>query len=367
MAFSVQEVLSWTGGRWINESDLAEKGRSIQVDKPSELAKAGPRDLAFFFSRAYQKDLATAQPGILITAEPFVQPMKAAGLPLFKNTAVIACADPYYAMAVLSEKFAAGLSTVAHVEKMSESSVHSSAVIDPTAEIGKNVTIGAHCVVEAGARIGEGTVLYPGCFVGPEVSIGRFCVLFPNVVIYEWTEIGNRVRIHANSTIGSDGFGYAPRRQGKQVVGHQKIFHLGKVVIEDDVEIGANSCADRSTFGETRISKNAKLDNQVHIGHNCSVDEGAIICGATALAGRASVGKYAYVGGLVGITNDVHIGDGANVAALTLVSKDVPPGVTVAGNPQRELREHFKVHARLNRLLDERRKPAENTAENKDE
>ena len=165
-----------------------------------------------------------------------------------------------------------------------------------------------------------------------------------------------RVRIHAGSVIGADGFGYAPKREGSQVIGHVKIYHLGRVVIGDDVEIGANSCVDRSTFGETRIEKSAKLDNIVHIGHNALVEEGAVICGGTCLAGRASVGKFALVGGLTGIINDVHVGDGAQVAAMTLVSKDVLPGSTAVGNPQREYKQHFRAHAILNKLMTEREK-----------
>jgi UDP-3-O-[3-hydroxymyristoyl] glucosamine N-acyltransferase len=155
--------------------------------------------------------------------------------------------------------------------------------------------------------------------------------------------------------IGSDGFGYAPKKQGSQVTGHQKIYHLGRVVVGDDVEMGANCCVDRSTLGETRIEKNSKLDNLVHLGHNSYLGEGAVICGGTCLAGNARVGKYAYVGGLTGIGNHVHVGDGATVGALTMVTKDVQAGGTAVGNPQRDRREHFRAHALLSRLLEERR------------
>jgi UDP-3-O-[3-hydroxymyristoyl] glucosamine N-acyltransferase len=265
-------------------------------------------------------------------------------------------------MALLSEKFAGALSTVAHPPGASrgDSRIHASAVIHASAKIAAGVQVGAHCVIEAEARIGAGSVLYPGCYVGPSCSLGEDCVLFPGVTLYEWTELGKRVRIHAGAVLGSDGFGYAPVKApgaegGKPgVVGHQKIYHLGRVVVGDDVEIGANSCVDRSTFGETRIDRNSKLDNLVHLGHNARLEEGAIVCGGTCLAGNASVGKYAYVGGLTGVANQVHVGDGASVGALTLVTKDVPPGSTAVGNPQREYREHFKAHATLSRLVKSR-------------
>jgi UDP-3-O-[3-hydroxymyristoyl] glucosamine N-acyltransferase len=179
-------------------------------------------------------------------------------------------------------------------------------------------------------------------------------VLFPNVVVYECVTIGNRVRIHGNTVIGSDGFGYAPRREEGKVVGLQKIYHLGRVVIEDDAELGACVTIDRGTFGETRLRKGAKLDNQVHLGHNTAVGESSAIAGGTCLAGRASVGRFAQVGGLTGVGNQVHIGDGAQVGALAMVTKDVPAGGTAVGNPQRDYRTHFKVHALLNKLLEDR-------------
>jgi UDP-3-O-[3-hydroxymyristoyl] glucosamine N-acyltransferase len=209
-------------------------------------------------------------------------------------------------------------------------------------------------VVDEGSKIGDGSVLYPGVVIGPRVTVGEDSVFFPGVVIYENCEIGNRVRIHGNSVIGADGFGYAPKKSAQGMEGHQKIYHLGRVVVGDDVEIGASSTVDRSTLGDTVIEKHAKIDNQVQIGHNAHVGEGAIICGGSALAGRARLGRYAVVGGLTGVTNAVTVGDGASVAALSLVTRDVAPGSTAVGNPQREYAEHFRAHAALNRLVSER-------------
>jgi UDP-3-O-[3-hydroxymyristoyl] glucosamine N-acyltransferase len=288
---------------------------------------------------------------VLITGEDFVKPLSAAGLPLWKTSAVIACSDPYYAMALLSEKFAEKLSSVAHLGIPRVAEIHPTAVIHPLAEVASGVSIGAHCVVEAGAKIGIGSVLYPGCYVGPGAKLGDRCVLFPGVTLYEWSELGNRVRVHAGAVIGSDGFGYAPKKEGDRVVGLQKIHHLGKVVIEDDVEIGANTCLDRATFGETRVRRGAKLDNQVHIGHNAEVGDWSAIAGGTALAGSAKIGRFVQMGGLTGVTNQVVVGDGAQVGAVSLVTKDVAPGSTAVGNPQREYREHFRAHAALNKLI----------------
>lgn len=361
MSFSVSQLLEWTGGRLANEAawEDAASPQSVQVVQPAPLGSSRPGDVAFFFAKSYQGELSTAAASALITAEPFVKPLEASGLPIWRKAAVIACADPYLAMAILSGKFAEKLSTVAHPVGEAGSGpaeVHPTAIVHPEVELGSGSRIGPQCVIEKGARIGAGTVLYPGCFVGPGVVIGKDCVLFPRVTVYEWTQVGDRARLHAGVVLGSDGFGYAPKRDGKAVQGHQKIFHLGRVVVGDDVEIGALSCADRGTFGDTVIESEAKLDNQVHIGHNARVERGAVICGGTCLAGRARVGRFAYVGGLTGVTNDVHIGDGAMVAACALVSKDVAPGTSAVGNPQREHADHFRIHAMLNRMLSERTK-----------
>lgn len=364
MAYTVADILAWTGGRWVNEADLGPRaGELICVRRPAPLGISQSGDIAFFFSRAFESELATAGPGICITGEAFVGPLSKSGLPLWKKSAVIACADPYWAMAVISERVAFEVSTVAHAVnrtrdlKGGASEVHPTAIVHSSASLGPAVRIGAHCVVEAGARIGAGSQLYPGCFIGPEAMIGEDCVLFPSVTIYEWVQIGDRARIHAGARIGADGFGYAPIRCDKAVVGHKKIYHLGRVVIGDDVEIGANSCVDRGTIGETRVEKNAKLDNVVHVGHNAHVGEGAVLCGGVCLAGNASVGKYAYVGGMSGVSNHVHVGDAAQVGAMTLVTKDVEPGGTAVGNPQRDHAEHFRAHAALNRLLKKPRRP----------
>jgi UDP-3-O-[3-hydroxymyristoyl] glucosamine N-acyltransferase len=366
MPFSVSEVAAWIGGRVANAALLGDAISSIYVERPAVLAKAQSSELAFFFSREYQNELPQTRAGIIITGEDFVKPMGASGLPFWKLSAVVACADPYLAMGIMSEKFAAELSSVSHITLSRQGVIHSSAVVHESAEISLGVSIGPQCVVEEGTRIGAGTILYPGCYIGRGVKIGSGCVLFPRVTLYEWVELGDRVRIHAGSVLGSDGFGYAPRRDGKTVIGHQKIYHLGRVIVGDDVEIGALVSVDRGTFGNTVIEKNAKLDNQVHLGHNSHVEEGGILCGGTCLAGRAGVGKYAYVGGLTGIANGVRVGDRASVGALALVTKDVPEGGTAVGNPQRDFREHFRAHAKLNLLIKSATRSKEKTAKVKD-
>jgi UDP-3-O-[3-hydroxymyristoyl] glucosamine N-acyltransferase len=363
--FSVSEICRWVDGKVVNAEVLGSALDTIRVDRPAPLGRSKKSDLSYFFSKKFQTELPGASPGVLITGLPFVEPLAASGLPLWKNSAVVACADPYLAMAVLSEKFATKLSTVVHTpedvaaeaaETFGKPQVHPTAVVDGTADLAAGVQVGANVVISEHVHVGAGSVIYPGVFIGPRAILGERCVLFPNVTLYEDVELGNDVRIHAGSVLGSDGFGYAPRTQkgpdGRiEVIGHQKIYHLGRVIVGDGVEIGALTCVDRGTIEDTRIDRGAKIDNQVHLGHNSHVEEGAILCGGIALAGGASVGKFAYVGGLTGIVNDVHVGAGAKVAAASLLSKDVPPGTTAVGNPQREHSEHFRVHGMLNRMV----------------
>jgi UDP-3-O-[3-hydroxymyristoyl] glucosamine N-acyltransferase len=369
--YNLADVLDWLkplAGRVVN-SDLAT--RAVQISKPAELGLARETDIAFFFSRNYQADLLTAHPGILVTGEPFVPALLASGLPLLREAAIIACSDPYLGMALCLEKLALPLSSVVHLSsvkdasvatevvnsRVSKAEVHSSVVIGSDVELGEGVSVGAFSVIESNARIGTGSVIYPGCYIGPSVVVGEDTVLFSGVKLYEKTVLGARVRIHAGAVLGADGFGYAPSyespagsAEAKRLV-HRKIFHLGRVVVGDDVEIGANSCIDRGTLGDTRIDRGAKIDDLVMIGHNCWIEEGAILCGKAGLAGRARVGKYAMIGGAAGLSNDVHVGDRARVAGHCLVSKDVPAGMTVVGNPQREHKEHFLIQAMLNRML----------------
>jgi UDP-3-O-[3-hydroxymyristoyl] glucosamine N-acyltransferase LpxD len=370
LEYSVQDVLGWlapVSGRLVNqveEADLPE----LRVGQASELSRARRGDIAFFFSRSYQAELMQASPGILVTGEPFVKPLQASGLPLWKRTAVIACSDPYLGMALCLERIAADQSSVVHsLDSKNPHSppsmgpiVHPSAVVSPGAKLGVDVRIGPQCTIEEGASIGDGTVLYAGCYLGVGAAVGKACVLFPRVTLYEWTVVGDRVRIHAGAVLGADGFGYAPLQNASgEPTGHKKISHLGRVVIGDDVEIGANTCIDRGTLGDTRIEHQVKIDDLVMIGHNCWIEEGAILCGKAGLAGRARVGKYAMIGGAAGLSNDVYVGDRARVGGHCLVSKDVPSGATVVGNPQREHKEHFRVQAMLNRMMATRKRGTE--------
>jgi UDP-3-O-[3-hydroxymyristoyl] glucosamine N-acyltransferase len=356
VSHSISDLLNWTGGRVANEANLKRPLSDIRITGVSGLQGSQPDQIGFFFSAAYKGEIPYVKAGVLITGEAFVEPLKLSGLPIWNDTAIIACQDPYLAMALVSEKFAVHQSTIAHVPAAGvgkSASVDPSAKVHATAVLGKDVVVGANCVVQENAVLGDRTILYPGCFVGPKAKLGQDCVLFPNVVVYEWSEIGNRVRIHANSVIGADGFGYAPRTENGKITKQVKIYHLGKVVIGDDVEIGALTSVDRGTLNDTRIAQGAKIDNNVQVGHNVTIGEGSIICAGVGLAGSCKIGKYVYIAGLAGISNGIHVDDGAKIGPGCLVPTYIAPGKEMLGFPPREANDFFRVHALMSRMLKE--------------
>jgi UDP-3-O-[3-hydroxymyristoyl] glucosamine N-acyltransferase len=188
------------------------------------------------------------------------------------------------------------------------------------------VTVFPHAYVGARAKIGRNSVLYPGVFIGDDCSIGADCVLHPNVVVSHGCHIASRVILHAGVVIGSDGFGYAGRGESRV-----KIPQVGIVVVEDDVEIGANTTVDRATLGKTIIRRGAKIDNLVQIAHNVNIGEHSIVAAQAGIAGSTRVGKHVTIAGQVGIVNHVEIGDGATIGPQSGIPKSVPAGVFLSG------------------------------------
>jgi UDP-3-O-[3-hydroxymyristoyl] glucosamine N-acyltransferase len=268
----------------------------------------------------------------------------------------VSCPQPYLAMALITREFSKLLSAHDHQEKRAASEIHPTAVIDPSARLGERVKVGPHVVIEANAVVGSDVTLYPSVYLGPDTKVGEESVLFPRVALYQGSEIGKRCRIHAGAVIGADGFGYAQKTDPatKLPVDHLKIYHLGRVVVGDDVEIGANSTIDRGTFGDTVIQDKVKIDNQVQIGHNVVLEEGAVLCGASGVAGSSTVGKFTMIGAQAGLSNGVKVGAYSTLAGYTGVTKDYPDHSALAGVPARPQNEQFRLLALQQKLLKER-------------
>lgn len=230
--------------------------------------------------------------------------------------------------------------------------IHPSAVIDPSADVSPDAEIGANVVVSARVRISAGVKLYPNVTLYDGVSVGEGSVLHSGVSVREGCEIGRNCIIHNNSTIGSDGFGYAKDEDKRWL----KIPQVGRVVIEDDVEIGANTAIDCASVGESRIKRGAKIDNLVQIGHSCTVDEDALICSQTGLAGSSSIGKRVILAGQVGIAGHLHVGDDAVLTAKSATSHDVEPGKVISGIPGFDNKEWLRSTAAFRRLADLQKK-----------
>jgi UDP-3-O-[3-hydroxymyristoyl] glucosamine N-acyltransferase len=235
-----------------------------------------------------------------------------------------------------------------------ERGTHWTAVVDDTATVGTGVRIEEWVIVKPGVVMGDGTRIGAGCFVGEGVQVGRDCEIYPNVSIYPGTKIGDRVIVHAGAVLGSDGFGYVrDRKTGR----YEKFPQVGRLEIEDDVEIGANSTIDRGALDVTRIGRGTKIDNLVHVGHNVQIAEDVVIAAQTGLSGSAVVEKGVIIGGQVGIADHVRIETGAILGAQSgIPTKKVirGKGVVFWGTPARPIKEYLKELAVLARLA---RKP----------
>jgi UDP-3-O-[3-hydroxymyristoyl] glucosamine N-acyltransferase len=224
--------------------------------------------------------------------------------------------------------------------------IHPTAVIDGTAKLAENVEVHANAVIGIGCIIADGVRIMPNVTVYDNVTIGEGTTIHSGVSIREHCEIGRNCIIHNNTTIGSDGFGYA-KDENRQWL---KIPQTGRVVIEDDVEIGANTAIDCASVGETRIKRGAKIDNLVQIGHSCTVDEDALICSQTGLAGTSYIGKRVVLAGQVGIAGHLKVGDDAIITAKSATSHDVEPGKTISGIPAFDNRDWLRSTAAYRKL-----------------
>jgi UDP-3-O-[3-hydroxymyristoyl] glucosamine N-acyltransferase len=232
-------------------------------------------------------------------------------------------------------------------ERVDPPGVHPTAVLGEDVHLGAGCSIGPYAVVEDGARIGDRSVLRSHVVVGRGATVGADCLLHPHAVLYDGVSLGDRVILQSGARVGVDGFGFVPGPAGPV-----KIPHVGTCDIEDDVEIGANSCVDRGSIGRTNIQRFSKLDNLVHIAHNVTVGSGSFMAALVGIAGSTTVGKGTLWAGQAGAVGHITIGDGVQVTAKTGVTSSHPDGVTLAGHPGRLARDYNKSMAAFYRLPD---------------
>ena len=223
--------------------------------------------------------------------------------------------------------------------------IHPSAIVEPGVELGENVSIGAHVVIQSGVKIGDRVTIHPNVVIYPDVQIGSRTILHANCTIHERVRLGADCVIHSGAAIGSEGFGFVPT-----ATGWFKMEQAGYTVLEDGVEIGCNSTVDRPAVGETRIGRDTKLDNLVHIGHGCQIGSNCAIAAQVGLAGGVKVGNQVLLAGQVGVANQVTIGDRAIASSKTGIHSNVEPGEIVSGYPAISHKLWLKTAAIVNRL-----------------
>lgn len=223
--------------------------------------------------------------------------------------------------------------------------VKRSAIVSKTAKIGSGCSIMDNVFIGDDTSIGDNAVIYPGCYVGDNCKVGKETTLFPNVVLYEDSVVGDRCILHAGVILGPDGFGFAPV-DGK----YEKIPQIGNVVVEDDVEIGANSCVSRATMGSTIIKRGTKIDNLVHIAHNCKIGEDCAITSHVAIAGSSELNNHVSIGGMAGVVDHVTIGENTVVMSKAGVTKDMPANSVISGFPAQDHQKELEQLAAVRKL-----------------
>ena len=320
MKRTAQQIAELVGG------ELRGNGSQL-LESVASLNNAGPHDLTYAEEK-FHEQVHRSSAGCVIV-----------GSGNFPNTTVIIVRHPKLAFA----RAAQVLNAVAAPSR----SIHPSAVIAPDAHVGENVRVGAGAVIEAGAVVGNGSTIEAGCYIGIDSHIGMNCMLYPRAVIYRNVEIGNRVIVHAGAVIGADGFGFV--RDGDAYI---KFPQVGRVIIEDDVEIGANTCIDRGSLETTIVRRGVKLDNLIQVAHNVEIGENTVIAAQTGISGSCTIGEQSIIGGQVGMGEHAKLERGTILGgqAGVLNGKRLKGGEVLWGTPARPLKDFLEQQAHLARL-----------------
>jgi UDP-3-O-[3-hydroxymyristoyl] glucosamine N-acyltransferase len=321
---TLSEIALLVGGEVDGDSTI----RILRV-APIEAAESG--DITFLANAKYEKFLATTGASAVIVGQG--QNVARAGLN------VVRVADPFLSFTTVQKLFAPPAPFV-------PPGVHPTAVVAISAMLGDDVAIGPLCVLGEGVTIGPRTMVFPRVVLGNNVIIGADSTLYPGVTIYDGCRIGDRVTIHAGAVIGADGFGFAPNAEGA----YDKIPQTGIVVIESDVEIGANSTVDRATLGQTIVHKGAKIDNLVMVGHNAEIGEDTLLIAQSGISGSSRLGRHVTVAGQAGVSGHVDLADNVVISAQSGVSKSLLRAGLYMGSPAREYHVALKTEALIRQL-----------------
>src|SRR5262245_25310457 len=322
---SVSDLAQQVGGSVVGDG-------SILIQRIANLENAGDGAISYVDNEKHFDAAAASNAACLIVSNA------SNNHPPFKSAALIEVANPKLAFSQIA--------AILHPPLRREPTVDPSAVVAETADLALTAYIGPNVCVGEYARIGSNTRIEAGAVIGANVTVGSDCVIHPNVVLYDGVSIGDRVILHAAVCIGADGFGYV-----RDEMGYHKFPQIGTVVIEDDVELGAHTCVDRAALGQTRIGKGTKLDNMVHVGHNCDIGARVVIAAQTGISGSVTIEDDAVIGGQVGFGDHTRVQKGAIIGSKAgiLPGKIVRPGVWW-GIPVQPLDQYKRMNAHLSRL-----------------
>jgi UDP-3-O-[3-hydroxymyristoyl] glucosamine N-acyltransferase len=323
MEKSVQELAVFLHGT------VEDDNPQLVITGVNGLLEAGPQDISFAVP-PHVEHCHLSKAGVMVLSHDD---------PKLDGRPVIRVENPRAAFAALLELFRAP----EEIERV----ISPLAYIAPTAKIGSNVAVQPFAVIEDGAEIGDGSIIYPHVYVGKRVKIGTDCIVYPSVTIREDCVLGNRVILQAGSVIGGDGFGYVTQN-GK----HSKVLQTGNVVLQDDVEIGNNTCIDRATVDSTIVGKGTKIDNLVHLGHNDILGENCLVVAHVGISGSVTVGNNVTFAGQVGTVGHITIGDNCVFGGKTGITNNIPANSFMAGFPAMPHKEWLRQEANLRKIGD---------------
>ena len=325
MEFSAKQIASFIQGEIIGNEN-------VTVNTFAKIEEGIPGALSFLSNPKYTPYIYTTQSSIVLVNRDFV-PEKDI------NATLIKVDNAYESLAKLMSLYEAS--------KPKKQGIDSLAYVAPSAKIGENAYIGPFAYIGENAVIGDNAMIHPHAYIGDSVKLGNNCTLYPNATIYHECRIGNECIIHSGAVIGADGFGFAPTADG-----YEKIPQIGTVILEDKVEIGANTCVDRATMGVTIIRRGVKLDNLVQIAHNDEIGSHTVMAAQAGVAGSTKIGEWCQIGGQAGLAGHIKIGDKVGMAAQTGVASSVKENSQIMGSPAMDARKYFRVSAAFKNLAE---------------